>query len=63
VSILKQINNNESLIYLLKTLGAKTDFHFKNVRPKSMLETDSDVEKEESYKTTPLLHLVSRVPL
>ena len=62
-SVLKAINNPDRLINILKSYGARTDFHFKNVRPKQLLETDSDVEKETEYRTTPLIHLVSRVHL
>jgi ankyrin repeat protein len=55
------------MIFLLREMGAKTNFQFKHKRPKQLLETEKDrderSDKEKPYFTTPLLHLIANVSL
>ena len=64
VQNLRGLLHENSLVNFLFRNGAKTNFLFKEKWPKRLLETDKDVKNdEEEYKTTPLIHAVSNLPL
>ncbi len=62
VNNLRGLLNENSLLNFLFKNGVKTNFQFKEKRPKRLLETDKDI-KDEEYKTTPLIHAVSNLAL